>query len=457
MASPLASRLTKGAAANAFGQGANLFIQLSSVPLFLFFWGANLYGEWLILFAIPAYLSLSDVGFAAAATHQMTMLVGGGKKAEAITVFHSTSLLVLCLSICFFVLILLAVLFAPLSQWFSFSQISPDEIRNILLLLSLQVLVGLQTSVLYAGYNADGQYGLGMFILTLIRLLEFVFLALTVIFGGGPELVAAAFLSGRCIGFVILKGLLHRKISWLEKGMRRANKDTLRALLRPSLAFMGFPLGNFFNIQGLILIVGAIAGPVAVVVFTSLRTLTRITTQVVTSVNSSVRPEVSRAFGERDFELLRKIHRRAMQVSIWCATGLVLFLAIFGGLIVEFWTAGRVQMDYSFFALLLATVAVNSVWWGSLSVLYGTNNHQRLALYYTLANAVFVALAYPMLLSYGLNGAAMALLAIEIVLGVYTIGHIVRFLEESPGRLFSEVIRPPMFLLDYFKSYVSRK
>ncbi len=35
-------------------------IQLVSVPVFLHFWGPKLYGEWLVLSAIPVYLGFTD-------------------------------------------------------------------------------------------------------------------------------------------------------------------------------------------------------------------------------------------------------------------------------------------------------------------------------------------------------------------------------------------------------------
>lgn len=62
-ASPIRRRLIKGLSANAFSQVVNIAIQLTSVPIFLHFWGVDLYGKWLIVSSIPAYLSMSDIGF----------------------------------------------------------------------------------------------------------------------------------------------------------------------------------------------------------------------------------------------------------------------------------------------------------------------------------------------------------------------------------------------------------
>ncbi len=58
----LKDRLLKGTGAQAFGQGVQIFIRLAEVPLLLAFWGTQLYGEWLMLAAIPVYLSIGHGG-----------------------------------------------------------------------------------------------------------------------------------------------------------------------------------------------------------------------------------------------------------------------------------------------------------------------------------------------------------------------------------------------------------
>ncbi len=264
-------------------------------------------------------------------------------------------------------------------------------------------------------------------------------------------------MSGRMVGYLAMRQVLRKKVAWLSIGYRRAQRETIKSLWRPSVAFMGFPLGNFFNLQGSILIVGAVAGPSAVAIYSSLRTLSRLIVQFVNAINLSVRPEISRAFGQENTELLRKIHCRTLQSSIWIAALMVLFLALFGDLIVDLWTVGKIQVNNPLFIGLLLVALVNALWWGSLSILYATNRHQNLAIMYVVTNILFIGLAYPLIVSVGISGAAIALLAIEIVLAIYTIGSVLSFIEERPGRLFVEVIKPPLFLFDQVKSYLKNR
>ena len=78
--SGIRERLLKGIGAQSFSQAVQIFIRLAEVPLLLSFWGTQLYGEWLMLSAIPVYLTISDGGFAGAACREMTMRSGEGKQ-----------------------------------------------------------------------------------------------------------------------------------------------------------------------------------------------------------------------------------------------------------------------------------------------------------------------------------------------------------------------------------------
>lgn len=76
-------RILHGIGANGYGLLVTVVVQLAGVPILLHAWGAQLYGEWLILAAIPTYLSMTDLGFSQSAGNDMTAHVARGKCAEA--------------------------------------------------------------------------------------------------------------------------------------------------------------------------------------------------------------------------------------------------------------------------------------------------------------------------------------------------------------------------------------
>lgn len=65
----LAKRLLKNIAAISAGQAVNILGNVALVPLFLSCWSANLYGEWMALSAVAAYIT--DLGMNSAAQNAM--------------------------------------------------------------------------------------------------------------------------------------------------------------------------------------------------------------------------------------------------------------------------------------------------------------------------------------------------------------------------------------------------
>src|SRR5512134_1834456 len=113
----LLSRLTKGLGAQGYSQAVQIFIRLAEVPLLLGLWGTQLYGEWLILAAIPACLAICDGGFAGAASREMSMRSGAGNRPGALSLFQSTWIFLLFASLIFGLFTLVVVQFAPLHTW----------------------------------------------------------------------------------------------------------------------------------------------------------------------------------------------------------------------------------------------------------------------------------------------------------------------------------------------------
>src|ERR1700676_1377462 len=107
--SGLPRRLLHGLGANSLNPIVAAAIQLGSVPLLLHAWGVAKYGDWLILSAIPSYLSLSDIGFGDASGSDMTMRVAAGDRKGGVETFQSSWVLISVVSLCVGLLASIAV------------------------------------------------------------------------------------------------------------------------------------------------------------------------------------------------------------------------------------------------------------------------------------------------------------------------------------------------------------
>jgi O-antigen/teichoic acid export membrane protein len=378
------------------------------------FWGPELYGEWLLLSAIPTYLLLTDMGFGNVAGSDMTMRVNTGDREGAVETFQSTMALVLLSTGAILVLVAASLWLVPVHDALHLSALSPTEARVTLALLSINCLVMLQWGVVMSGYRSTGRYALGMFYVNCIRVVESASFFILLFWRARPPQLAALMLVVSLLGTAWLVLQHRRLIPWLPFGFRFSRMARIRELATPAFAFMAFPACAAISIQGMTLVVGLILGPLAVAVFNPMRTLSRVALQLTDAVKNSVWPELSAAFGRKDWALARRLHRTAFQLSVLLATGTLILLALAGPRVFALWTHGRLQFDAATFNILLLAVLANSAWNASSSVALSANRHERMSLSYLGLSVASIVIALLLLPRIGLRGAAVAMLVADL-------------------------------------------
>jgi O-antigen/teichoic acid export membrane protein len=438
-------RLFRGFGAQTYSQAVKVIIRLAEVPLLLTLWQPDLYGEWLMLSAIPAYLSLGDAGFATTACREMAILSSARDREGTLTVFQSAWVLLIILS-----LIVVAIVFAflewtPLAVWFRFQYITSAELKIVVLALVVDVLVGFQSSLLNGGFWAVGRYPLGIGLTATIRLLGFTGLVLGVLLGGGPDHAALGYLLGNVLGSIIF-WLVQRRVSpWIHYGIRYASFREIRRIMGPSFASLAFPLGNAFNIQGMRLIVGLTLGPAAVAVFVPLRTISNLAMQPRMIINQLIQPELAVAFGDRNDTLFRRIFLRSSQLALWGTLVISIILVGLGGIALHYWTAGKIIMQWPLFLIFMVGVTINGLWYTTLMVRYATNRHGRIALVYSGVYGLFAfILAFFLSRILGLVGTGLALLLTECIMAVIVIRDAICLSSVGIGKWASTVVQPPI-------------
>jgi O-antigen/teichoic acid export membrane protein len=443
IAGTVRGRLIRGFGATALGPVVTAIVQIVSVPVFLHVWGAKLYGEWLIISAIPTYLALSDVGFATVACNDMTMRVAAGDRDGALETYQSTRALISITSLLAGIALLSVIWLLPLTRWLNLSSMGISESRITLSLLSMYALVTLQAGLFIVGFRCDGSYAFGVLVDNLIRLTEFVAAMFAVALSARPMTIAAVLLVARILGAVVMGWLMLRKSPWLSEGFGRVRMASVRRLALPAVAFMAFPAGNALSLQGMVVVIGLVLGPVAVATFSAMRTLTRFALQIAETIKNGVWPELSAAYGAQNWNLARKLHRMACQASLLLSFAAVGFLFIAGGRLLTVWTHGRIVMDVSPFRWLLLVVIANSFWSTSSVVTMASNKHQRIAAAYFTATTAATLVAYLLLQRFGLSGAAMALLLVDITVGWFVVKSSLVELEEGLRQFLRALLRVP--------------
>jgi O-antigen/teichoic acid export membrane protein len=425
-------RITRGLAANLAGNGITTVIQVVSVPVFLANWGVPTYGVWLVLSAIPTYLALSDLSFSTVGGNSMILLEAAGNRNAAVALGRQVWSIVTIVTGAV-VLATIAIVLAVGSLVPPDAAIPSPEVRVVLSALFLQVAVSNQFAVLDAWYRTGGRYALGIAFRQIGRLVEFGFLITVVMLGGSPATAAIAFLIGSVLGFGASLLALRRAVPWSTFRPERPRQRTVRELLGPGLGFMAFPLGNVISVQGFIIVVGSTLGAAAVVVFSTTRTVTRVALQIMMSINLSIWPELSRSIGSQRFDEARSILRRSVQLSLAASGCLAVALTLAGPAAIRWWTHGVVGPPMELLYILLLVMIADSLWFTLTTPLVATNRHTRMAIVYLASTTAALLLALALAPPFGLPGAAIALLAIDVGMVVYVLPAALGVVHDNPA------------------------
>lgn len=417
----LKRRLVGAFGASLLGPLVSIFVQLINVPVMLRYWGVHLYGEWLLISTIPAYLLLTDLGFGNVAGSDMTMRVHAGDSEGAIETFQSIAVLVLSVSVLIGAFLSTVIFLAPIHRLLHLSSMSPGETRIALLFLSVNCLVILQWNFITAPYRCAGKYAIAVLYVNIIRILEGISFLVLLISHAGPVQLSMLMLGISILGTCWLLFMKWRLIPWMPLGVRHARWQRIRDLSKPALAYMAFPTGSAISLQGMTMMVGLVLGPSAVALFNPMRTLSRTVLQLSDAVRTTVLVELSAVFGQRNWVLARRLHRSACQVSLLLALIVSIALAVSGPRIFALWTHGKIVMDVPTFYFLLIVVLVNSVWNASSSVPLAANRHHWLAIIYLICTSASLLVGYPLIRHFGLKGAGGALMLSEMAMGIFVV------------------------------------
>jgi len=240
--------------------------------------------------------------------------------------------------------------------------------------------------------------------------------------------------------------MVRREIPWIRYGWSHARFAEIRRLAAPAFAFMAFPIGNAFNLQGTLMAVGYALGPTSVVIFGTARTVSRVALQIVQMVNNTFWPEMSSAFGQNDIALTRTLHRRACQMALIIAVVIVATMMTLGPWFLTHWTGGHVPPSRGLVGILLLVVIANSLWSTSSTLLAAVNQHQRLAAWYLFGTSVTVILTYLLAKHLGLYWAAASLLVSELVMNLYVLPATLRLSHDTPAAFLASMFHWPRSL-----------
>jgi O-antigen/teichoic acid export membrane protein len=424
-------RLAFGIASMAYGKSVTALIQLAMVPVLATTWGVELFGQWLLLSTIPAFLVASDFGFGTAAGNRLIGEVADSRQDEALATFQSALLMIAgCAAIVALVGLVIAALI-PDSILALPGALDGGAVRKIVIVLTAYGLVGMLGILFIAAMRSQGAFARSTTFEATVQLAEGLAVIGVALAGKGPLQAALALLAVRSCGLIGHVGLALHHAPWLKLGFGTASRARTRELFRPAIAAMMLPLASAGYLQGTALAVGAAAGVAAVPIYTSLRTLSRVILQLLMTVNLPILPEFTAAFakGNREWVL-----RAAGGIGSFNAlAGIVgaLGFGLLGEWLFVIWTNGTIAPPLVMIWLTAAAIAAATTWNPLSNLLLAVNRHERFTFWFVAAATVGIGLTYVAVLRFGVTGAALANLALDL----FMLACVVRMVGQEFGRL----------------------
>jgi O-antigen/teichoic acid export membrane protein len=442
----LTRRVAHAVAASAFGQAVTIGAQVLLTPLFFVRWGAEGYGEWLLLSGIPAYLAIADAGIGSAAGNDMTIRAGAGDREGAQKTFRGAMLVAAGAGLVALVMGLCAAAALGTTNLFHLTTYGGWYGARVVIALSVYVGLNFANGVVYSGYKCCGRNAMGIALTNIGRLAESLIIALMLALHTAPLAVAIAMVTVKILSLAFQFVGLRNVCPWLFTPYAAPDTRLIVRLITPALAFLAFPMSNAFLLQGPLLIIGSTLGGTAIAVYSAFRTLARIPLQMTNVLNSSVWPEVSLAYGASDTVTLRRIHTTTVAAAVYGALLSSSLIWIFGPFIVTHWLHGKVNYDgLLLFGLLLATV-ISSIWNASSIVLSATNQHARYGATFLLVSTISILLCYPAAIMFGLYGIAAIMVLSEISMALFVVRQSLVICVDTGHELMPRLLNAPMIV-----------
>lgn len=449
----LLARLKRGLGAHGFLQLSLLMIRVFEIPLFIHFWGAQRYGEWLMLTAIPTALSLSDAGFTKTANREMAIRISQDDSTGAQSIFQTTSLFIFLLAILISTIAASTLSLISITEILNLHEVIATDASITILILLVQVLITLQCTLLYGCFASTGKYATGTILLAVYFSLTFLSLITTIIFQNSFVIAACGSLIGASVGYLIMRITLKIIDTQYSYGLKKFSLEKLKILINPSLANLSFPISEFINLQGLRLLVGIVLGPTSVVIFSATRTLCRIALQPVLSISRTLEPELSMAFGKRDSVKTHSLVTKGTQLSFWMSIALAVLLIPIASFLFNIWTTGNIHLDWTLFLPILAASILSSLWSVPVTYLCAINKHIKISIEFLLAYTFFnLPIAYILTLYMGLPGMAFSIMISEALIVWIAFNRASPMLKENSKQFFMRSMKFPKNLISSLKN-----
>lgn len=350
-----------------------------SVPLLLRWLGAENYGLMLTALAFMSYLSFADAGLNWGSIVLISEAHGRGDRGALASVFRHS--IVLGLGSALVALVGATLAFTASRAGWQIPIFGGHTTgTSLLLIVGLQCAVSLSVAPVYAVFQGMQEGHWVGFYIGCSRVVSTGVILLAVWWWRSP---AAALLAGLVVlAFFGAIAYVHawRSHSWLFARGDLTDRTQYRRQLRIGAKSFGLQVARTIQGTAPVLVLGAIAGPASVPLYSVPAALAGALFGIFNSWNSSVQAAYGASWAANDRGWVVSVFRRTLDLTVIIGTVAAAGFVIVGPAAVELWTHGALPLTSAMCASVVAIALVQAVSASVQFCLVGINQHRDLAL-----------------------------------------------------------------------------
>jgi O-antigen/teichoic acid export membrane protein len=426
--------------ATLINKGIKIAEQLLLVPFFITAWGAAYYGEWLTLTIIPSIIGFSDLGFGTAASNSFILKYAANEKLEAANISKSGYLSINIIVITAMLLSFLIIGILNYFNLFEKSLIPKNEAILAVTFLMLARVLGFFQPLNQAYFRAARKASLSIYLQSIYSGLNLLVGLIVLLCKGNIVMYAFTNLI-IAILFNIFYTIFARRILPINKEYEGVVLlSDVKIIFRKGFGFLLSPVWQAIFFQGTTFVVRIVLGPVAVTIFNTVRTLTRSVNQANSMVISTVLPELQYEIGAGNLVKARKIFRIGLTVITIIAITGVVFLYLGGPWFYELWTRKALNPPIMMWNIFIVGIVFSAIWSISSDVFIAANKPYEFTIAGVVAAILAVLISYISSIYFGLTGAAIGSLFLDVFLFAFILPRSCKLLEQPINKLIGDSI-----------------
>ncbi|MDD4969957.1 MAG: oligosaccharide flippase family protein [Paludibacter sp.] len=433
-------KLLQNGLASAIQKVIKISEQLLLVPFFITTWGAAYYGEWITLTIIPTIIGFSDLGFGTAAANSFVLKYASDDKQGASNIAKSGFLSITFIILLSIVVSILLIFICSYYHLFDKSLIVKQQAILAVSFLMASRIICFYQQLFEAYFRAARRAALSINLQSIYSTVTLTISMIVLLSGGGIVIFALSNLVITVV-FNLFYAVVAEKVLPIRKEYKGIIfKSDIKSIVNKGFGYLMSPIWQATFFQGTTFVVRIVLGPEAVAVFNTVRTVTRAINQAYTMIISAIIPELQFEIGAGNMQKARKIFRIALSLIVLIALGGMIILFLGGPWLYELWTRKALNPPALMWNIFIIGIAFNAVWWTTSFIFQVMNKPYGFAVAGVICSILSVIASYFLAIPYGLNGAAIGSLLMDILLFMYILPQSCKLIEQPLGSLIGDSI-----------------